>query len=141
MAKKMLSPREICKGVFPGWLIKDMFRKRKHTKRDKELAKLFAKRINETNDEEGETKMKILKKGKIIHTNAYYKDTCGYCGCVFEFTHADIEEQEKKLDGKATYRCPYCSRKIEKRLSELESREVKEEYIPEDFRDDEIKED
>lgn len=74
--------------------------------------------------------MKIIKKGKIMQHKAYYQDTCGYCGCVFEFTEADIEEREKKLDGKVTYHCPYCSRKIEKRLSELESREVEEEYNP-----------
>lgn len=79
--------------------------------------------------------MKIIKKGKIMHHNVYCKDTCGYCGCIFEFTESDVEESDrfKKV---VTYRCPYCSRKITKILSELESREVEEEYIPEDFRDD-----
>lgn len=85
--------------------------------------------------------MKILKKGKIMQPKAYYKDTCERCGCVFEFTDTDIEEREKKLDGNVTYHCPYCSIRIEKRLSEVETRYVKEEFIPEDFRNDETKED
>lgn len=51
MAKKIASAQKICKGVFPNWLLEDMFKKRKHTKRDKELAKLFAKRIKELRNE------------------------------------------------------------------------------------------
>ena len=84
--------------------------------------------------------MKILKKGKITQNKVYFEDTCGYCGCIFEFTQADVEEREKKIDGNITYRCPYCSRKITKRVSELKSREVEEEYIPTHFKNDKQKE-
>ena len=51
MAKKIPSPQEICKGVFPDWMLEDMFRKRKHTKKERKLSKLFAKRIKELRSE------------------------------------------------------------------------------------------
>lgn len=50
-SQEIFKPQELLKGVFPDWLLEDMFKKRKHTKREEELAKLFAKRIKELGNE------------------------------------------------------------------------------------------
>lgn len=80
--------------------------------------------------------MKIIKKGKIIKQRIYFKDACESCGCIFEFTHEDIEAIERKPGGNVFYDCPYCGRRIKKRLNEVENRMVEEEYIPTIFKDE-----
>lgn len=74
--------------------------------------------------------MKIIKKGKIIKQNMYLKDTCFYCGCIFEFIPEEIELFERKPEGNVVYNCPYCGISIKKKLRDIETRMVEEEYIP-----------
>ena len=46
------------------------------------------------------TTMKILKEGRVIH----YKQECEECGCIFEYTHSDISDDNVM----ETIYCPYC---------------------------------
>lgn len=63
--------------------------------------------------------MKIIKHGIKRESEFYeYKLECPNCGCKFEFSHEEIEKQEKRLNGNAWIHCPDCNFEIEFKPSE-----------------------
>lgn len=63
--------------------------------------------------------MKIIKHGiKRESEVSEYKLECSNCGCKFEFSHEEIEKQEKRLNGNAWIHCPDCNFEIEFKPSE-----------------------
>lgn len=63
--------------------------------------------------------MKIIKHGiKRESKVSKYKLECSNCGCKFEFSHEEIEKQEKRLNGNAWIHCPDCNFEIEFKPSE-----------------------